>query len=59
MATDSVKDGGCPGTENDDDDHYFCLPKTAGASTDLSKIFQKAITAMVAHSRLIKIPEGA
>jgi hypothetical protein len=59
MATDSVKDGGCPGTENDDGDHYFCLAKTAGASTDLSKIFQKAVASMVAHSRLIKIPEGA
>ncbi len=59
MATDSASDGGCPGTENDDGDHYFCLPKTAGASTDLSKVFQKAVTNLVSHSRLVKIPEDA
>lgn len=59
MATNSVRDGGCPGTENDDGDNYFCLPKTAGASTDLSKVFERAVAAMVSHSRLVKVPEDA
>jgi len=55
MATDSVNDGGCPGSENDDGDHYFCVPKTE----DLSTIFQKAVVTMSSHSRLISLPEGA
>ena len=41
MATDSSNDNGCPGSENDDGDNYFCLPKTSGASTDLSEVFKK------------------
>lgn len=53
MATDSIKDGGCPGTENGDGDHYYCLPKTAGASTDLSDVFQKAVDSLTGHSRLV------
>jgi hypothetical protein len=55
MATDSVYDGGCPGTENDDGDHFFCVPRTE----DLEGLFQKAIVTMSAHSRLIRLPEGA
>jgi len=54
MATDSDKSG-CPGTENDDDDHYFCLPKTSGASTDLSEVFKKAVTSLTSHSRLVDV----
>jgi len=45
MATDSSKDG-CPGTENDDGDHYYCLPKTSGASADLSDVFKKAVATL-------------
>jgi len=56
MATDSDKSG-CPGTENDDGDHYFCLPKTAGASADLSEVFQKAVQTLTGHSRLVKIDD--
>jgi Putative Flp pilus-assembly TadE/G-like/von Willebrand factor type A domain len=56
MATASANDNGCPGTENSDGDHYFCLPKTAGASTDLSDVFKQAVTALTSHSRLIKLP---
>ena len=33
----------CDDTENNDDDHFFCIGKT-GASTDLSKIFKAAAT---------------
>jgi hypothetical protein len=54
MATDSVHDG-CTDAENDDGDHYFCLPR----SGDLSDVFRRAVVQLVAHSRLVKIPEGA
>ena len=54
MATNS-QNNGCPGTENDDDDHYFCLPKTTGASTDLSDVFKKAVTTLSSHSRLVNV----
>ncbi len=54
MATDSTNDG-CPGPENDDDDHYFCLPKTSGASTDLSDVFKKAVEQLTGHSRLVNV----
>ncbi len=56
MAVDSLDDHGCPGTENDDDDHYFCVPKTDGASADLSKIFKKAANALVGGTKLIQLP---
>jgi hypothetical protein len=55
MATDSVNDGACPGSENDDGDHFFCVPK----SEDLTGIFQKAIVTMSSHSRLIHVPDEA
>lgn len=55
MATDSTNDNGCPGTENDDGDNYFCLPKTAGASTDLSEVFKKAVAQLSGHSRLVDV----
>ena len=55
MATDSVKDGGCPGTENSDGDNYFCLPKTSGASTDLADVFQVAVAQLTGHSRLVNV----
>ncbi len=54
MATDS-QNNGCPGTENNDDDHYFCLPKTSGASTDLSDVFQRAVATLTGHSRLVDV----
>ena len=55
MANDSVKDGGCPGTENSDGDNYFCLPKTSGASTDLADVFQVAVAQLTGHSRLVNV----
>ena len=55
MATGSTNDNGCPGTENDDGDNYFCLPKTAGASTDLSEVFKKAVAQLSGHSRLVNV----
>ena len=57
MATDSANDGGCPGTENDDGDNYYCLPKTSGASADLSEVFKKAVTQLTSHSRLVKVDD--
>jgi len=55
MATASANDNGCPGTENDDGDNYFCLPKTSGASTDLSEVFKKAVAQISGHSRLVNV----
>jgi hypothetical protein len=43
-------DRGCPGpaapalNSNNDGDHYYCIPKSSGASTDLSAIFLSAGT---------------
>ena len=51
----SANDNGCPGTENDDGDNYFCLPKTSGASTDLSEVFKKAVAQLSGHSRLVNV----
>lgn len=56
MATNSVADNGCPGTENDDDDHYFCVPKTAGASANLTNAFRQATIALTGGSKLIHLP---
>jgi hypothetical protein len=56
MATDSADDNGCPGTENDDDDHYYCVPKTTGASADLSDAFRKATTALLTKTKLVQLP---
>jgi len=47
MATQPSSDAlGCPGTTtpntNTDGDYFYCLPKTSGASTDLSAVFQAA-----------------
>lgn len=55
MATDSV-DNGCPGTSNDDGDHFFCIPKTAGASTNLANLFKQAANELVGGTRLIQLP---
>ena len=55
MATASANDNGCPGTENDDGDNYFCLPKTSGASADLSDVFRKAVAQLSGHSRLVNV----
>jgi hypothetical protein len=55
MATASANDNGCPGTENDDGDNYFCLPKTSGASTDLSEVFKTAVAQLSGHSRLVNV----
>ncbi len=55
MATASV-DAGCPGTSNDDGDHFFCVPKTAGASTNLTELFKQAANALVGGTKLIHLP---
>ena len=54
MATDSVDDG-CTDAENDDGDHYYCLPR----SGDLSDVFKKAVIQLTSHSRLVKLPDEA
>ena len=55
MASNSANDGACPGSENTDGDHFYCVPKT----DDLTAIFQQAVAQMTGHSRLVKLPEGA
>ena len=55
MATDLV-DAGCPGTSNGDGDHYYCVPKTKGASTDLSNIFKAAVGQIAGKTKLIQLP---
>jgi hypothetical protein len=55
MATDSV-DNGCPGTSNDDGDHFFCIPKSATANPNLADLFKQAANALVGSSRLIQLP---
>jgi hypothetical protein len=56
MATSSVAEPGCPSTENTDNDHYFCVPKTAGASADLSNAFKTAATSLAQGTKLVELP---
>lgn len=56
MATQPSVDGGCPGTSNDDGDHFFCVPKTAGVSANLATQFQRAASALAGGTKLIKLP---
>jgi hypothetical protein len=56
MATGSAADNGCPGTENEDGDHYYCVPKTAGASADLTNAFKSATAALVGTTKLVSLP---
>ncbi len=56
MATSSLADNGCPGTENTDGDHYFCVPKTAGATADLSNVFKTAATTLAQGTKLVQLP---
>jgi len=55
MATNSVN-AGCPGTSNDDGDHFFCVPKTAGASTNLAARFKQAANQLAGGTKLIQLP---
>ena len=55
MATDST-DNGCPGTSNDDGDHFFCVPKTSGASANLANLFKQAANQLVGGTKLIQLP---
>ena len=55
MATSSVN-AGCPGTSNDDGDHFFCVPKTAGASTNLASLFKQAANQLAGGTKLIQLP---
>jgi hypothetical protein len=55
-ATQPSVNGGCPGTSNSDGDHYFCIPKTAGASADLADVFKAAAAALAkGGSRLMQL----
>lgn len=56
MASDNSVDNGCPGGSNDDGDHYFCVPKTDGASANLSKLFKQAANQLAGGTRLIQLP---
>jgi hypothetical protein len=52
MATQPSVDGGCPGTSNGDNDHYFCEPKTS----DLTGIFQVIARALqTTKSHLVQL----
>ena len=61
MATQPSTDThGCPGTStpntNTDGDHFYCLPKTTGASTDLTLVFQAAAGQLASgHPHLIQL----
>ena len=55
MASESTE-AGCPGTSNEDGDNFYCLPRSAGASTDLSDIFKVAIGSVVGQTRLVLLP---
>lgn len=55
MATDSV-DGGCPGSSNDDLDHFYCVPKSSGASANLSELFRQAANSLIGSTKLIQLP---
>lgn len=56
MATGPSSDNGCPGSSNKDGDHYYCLPKTAGASTNLSDVFKAVASQLQGATRLIQLP---
>ncbi len=56
MATNSTNDG-CPANENEDGDHFFCLPKTPGHSPELSYAFERAVTQLTGYSRLVQIDD--
>ncbi len=49
-------DNGCVPAENADGDHFFCLPKTAGATTDLSSIFKVVAAQLAAGAHLLSLP---
>jgi Flp pilus assembly protein TadG len=55
MATNSVV-AGCPGASNDDGDHFFCVAKTAGASTNLASLFKQAANQLAGSTRLVELP---
>lgn len=56
MATQPSTDNGCPGSSNTDGDHFYCLPKTAGASANLADIFKVVASQLQGSSRLIQLP---
>jgi hypothetical protein len=45
-----------PTNTNTDGDHFFCLPKTSGASTNLLSIFKSVGTVLAGGSRLVALP---
>ncbi len=55
MATGPSADDGCTPAENDDGDHFFCVPK-GGGSADLSKVFKQAANALIGGTKLIRLP---
>jgi hypothetical protein len=58
VATDPARldDLPCGDPENGDGDHYYCVPKTSGASPDLTNAFKSAINQLVGGTRLIQLP---
>ncbi len=56
MANSSLADHGCPGTENSDGDHFFCVAKTTGASADLSDVFKTAASTLAEGTKLVQLP---
>jgi hypothetical protein len=55
MATQPSSDGGCPGTSNDDGDHFYCVAKTS-SSGSLAIQFVRAAQALAGGTKLIKLP---
>jgi len=53
-----AQDNGCSvgGPENDDGDHFFCIPKSAGASANLADLFKQAVNQLIGGTKLIQLP---
>lgn len=53
-----AQDNGCSvgGVENDDGDHFFCIPKSPGASANLADLFKQAVNQLIGGTRLVQLP---
>ena len=38
------------------DDHFFCVAKTSGASANLSNVFKTAANALAGGTKLVQLP---
>ncbi len=53
-----AQDDGCSvgGVENDDGDHFFCIPKSPGASANLADLFKQAVNQLIGGTKLVQLP---